>query len=183
MFTQNAQRGMGRKKQIGDTPLSELARRIAVKTEAGPNGCLNWTGAKHKAGYGLMRVRGRNVGAHRVSLACTLDKPEMLDKVALRSSSFAKVYVLHSCDNPTCVNPDHLRLGSATDNAEDATARNRRRPYSGSRAAKLGPDAIREIRAVASTWEGLCDMMKKHHVSQITVQSVVDRRSHNHVAD
>lgn len=77
------------------------------------DGCWNWTGAKDGDGYGYISVTGKGVRAHRYSLAMAVGKGP--------PGSLA----LHSCDNPTCVRPDHLRWGTNRDNARDASARGR----------------------------------------------------------
>lgn len=70
-------------------------------------GCWLWTGGKNKNGYGNFRDRGRTRSAHKVSyerhVGCV---PQGL-------------FLLHSCHTRSCVNPSHLRLGTAKENAED----------------------------------------------------------------
>jgi len=78
------------------------------------NGCWIWTGAKEKKGYGLFRLGTNNKIASRVSFV--LYKGE-IPKGKL---------VCHTCDTPSCVNPDHLFLGTHKENLEDMTKKNRR---------------------------------------------------------
>jgi hypothetical protein len=80
----------------------------------GPNECWEWTGAKDTRGYGQLRREGRNVFATHISLE--IDGRDRPDK-----SSCA----LHKCDNPPCVNPNHLWWGSRKDNARDAMSKGR----------------------------------------------------------
>ncbi len=79
--------------------------------------CWIWTGAKTWTGYGVLGVKGRKamVLAHRLSW--------MLH----RGETIGRNYVLHRCDNPKCVNPDHLFLGTARDNRLDCLAKGRSR--------------------------------------------------------
>lgn len=78
------------------------------------DGCWLWTGArKNKQGHGNMRVGNRNVCAHRVSW--TLAHGD----IPVGS------WVLHKCDVPACVNPDHLYLGTQKENMRDASERKR----------------------------------------------------------
>lgn len=73
--------------------------------------CWTWTGQSGAGGYGVMKMNGKAVKAHRVSYLLSHDElPHDLD-------------VLHSCDNPSCVNPKHLRLGTHTDNMRDRAQR------------------------------------------------------------
>lgn len=79
-----------------------------------PTGCWEWTGSRTAPGWhGRVSVNGVMVMAHRVSWEMAHGPiPEGLS-------------VLHHCDNPPCVNPDHLYLGTAKDNARDMVARGR----------------------------------------------------------
>ena len=78
--------------------------------------CWEWTGCKNEDGYGLVTYRGELTSTHRISwrihFGCI---PE--DKK-----------VLHTCDNPACVNPKHLWLGTQLDNVRDCISKGRFRP-------------------------------------------------------
>ena len=77
------------------------------------NGCWEWTASVNNKGYGWFRLDGKNRGAHRVSW--------MLQHGAVPGGLF----VLHRCDNPSCVNPDHLWLGTNADNMRDKVEKGR----------------------------------------------------------
>lgn len=77
--------------------------------------CWNWRGARSRFGYGKMVANGRYVDAHRLSYMLTKgDIPEGM-------------MVCHRCDNPSCVKPDHLFIGSPSDNMVDMASKKRRR--------------------------------------------------------
>jgi hypothetical protein len=76
-------------------------------------GCWEWQGALFKTGYGAFNLKGQAVKAHRV--AYTLAHGPFPDEL----------YVCHHCDNPKCVRPDHLFLGTDLDNVRDAITKGR----------------------------------------------------------
>lgn len=95
-------------KKIG-TPEFRFWRRI-IKSD----GCWIWNGTKNLRGYGNFSLkRGVTVGAHRFSYQLNIGPiPENMS-------------VCHRCDNPSCVRPDHLFLGSPKDNSRDMVAKGR----------------------------------------------------------
>jgi hypothetical protein len=79
------------------------------------NSCWTWTGLKNKAGYGRLRMEYSDKTAHRYSWE-------------LHNGKIPKGKIIcHKCDNPTCVNPNHLYAGTHKDNAQDRENRNRGR--------------------------------------------------------
>ncbi len=79
----------------------------------GPDECWNWTAYKDECGYGCFIFLGRRERSHRVVL--------MLEGIDIPSG----MLVCHHCDNPSCVNPDHLFIGSQLDNMKDMQRKNR----------------------------------------------------------
>ena len=77
-----------------------------------PSGCIEWTGAKTKGGYGVFTVVDVTVLAHRLSYR-------------LMGNDNSQV-VMHMCDNPSCCNPAHLIGGTYADNVADMDAKGRR---------------------------------------------------------
>lgn len=75
-------------------------------------GCWLWTKATNNKGYGNVRINKKYLNAHRVAYAITYGDP-------------GKLWVLHSCDNPSCVRPDHLFLGTHQDNMDDMRVKGR----------------------------------------------------------
>lgn len=82
--------------------------------------CWEWTGSRFRTGYGRFCVIGE-CRAHRV--AYRLLVKDVLDSL----------FVLHKCDNPLCVRPSHLFLGTSQDNMDDMVVKNRQNPACGDR--------------------------------------------------
>jgi hypothetical protein len=91
---------------------SDLARLWDKIDKRGPDACWPWTGACFSAGYGSFSLGGSSVGAHRI--VC-----------AMWHGLAAGRFAIHSCDNPPCCNPAHLRWGTHAENMEDRGVRGR----------------------------------------------------------
>jgi len=84
-------------------------------TKNSVTGCLEWTGCKDVDGYGRFSDGGKSYGIHRLVWEVFKgDIPQGL-------------YVLHKCDNPSCINTEHLYIGTAADNTRDKVKRRRTR--------------------------------------------------------
>jgi len=115
-----------------------LLERWAANVEKS-SGCWKWTGYRDQNGYGRINIGNMPVLAHRVAwqLLCHEITSEQ--------------HVLHRCDNPSCVRPEHLFLGDHAMNMADKMAKKRHR-FGVSRGvahgcAKLNEEQVREIRA------------------------------------
>jgi len=98
--------------------------------------CWEWTAYKGKSGYGAFWLNNTDKRAHRVSW--------VLHKGVIPKGQL----VLHKCDNPGCVNPDHLFLGTTQDNINDKVAKGRQYQPRGSEVAncRLTEQEVREVR-------------------------------------
>lgn len=101
-----------------------------------PGDCWEWTGNVGGSGYGRFWVNDGSVPAHRYSYEVH------------KGSVPEGMFTLHRCDNPVCVNPDHLFVGTALDNMRDMAAKGRSRDQRGEKnnMSKLTTDDVREIR-------------------------------------
>ena len=89
---------------------SDVFKRFSrCVNEVDPQKCFEWTGGRQSNGYGNLWIGNRLVGAHRVAYALYFGAVP------------ANKLVLHKCDNPRCVNPLHLYLGTQQDNMRDRT--------------------------------------------------------------
>lgn len=108
---------------------------------AGASECWIWRAGRNKKGYGIMRWRKKMTLAHRIAYELAYGEiPQALQ-------------VLHNCpngDNPSCVNPAHLRLGTNADNVADRVRKGRSKPRRGEQhgRAKLNTEQVRNIRSL-----------------------------------
>lgn len=139
------------------------ARNVARR---GPNDCWLWTGAKTSLGYGQMTINRRRVGAHRVAY-----------QMAYGRSIPTGMVVCHRCDNPSCVNPAHLFLGTQADNMADKAAKQRAARRSRNGAAKLTEQQYDELERRAAAGERLSDIARSYGVTVQAVSQYIKRRA------
>lgn len=154
------------------------------------DGCWLWTGTTIRGGYGMIRFPVRDsITAHRASWL--IHRGEIPDGL----------FVLHKCDNPPCVNPEHLFLGTHQDNMRDMVAKGRHfahvRPWAVSRGprphgqyrkgesvagAVLTEGQVREIRALWETgaWQQR-QIARQYGVNFRTVHYIVHRKLWKHI--
>lgn len=138
----------------------------------GPDECWFWTGAVNEHGYGVMRPEGRRSGAtvkaHRVALMLT--GVDVTDRV-----------VLHHCDNPPCVNPAHLELGTQQDNLADMRAKGRGNRGSVNGAAKLNEGDVALIRIWLALGVPQRELCQFYGLSKGTMSSLANGKTWRHV--
>jgi hypothetical protein len=108
-----------------------LAKRVRTRYEVDEHGCWIWTGHRNPNGYGMISTTREQgpMWAHRAAYWVLVGEiPE-------------GAHVLHKCDVPACINPDHLYLGDQAQNSRDAVERERFNK-------KLNWAKVREIRAL-----------------------------------
>lgn len=131
-----------------------------------PCGCHLWTASKNIWGYGQIRVGGKVLRAHRVAW-------EMVNGPIPDG-----LYVCHKCDERSCVNPDHLFLGTPAENVMDMKQKGRGPSGSANSNAKLSEPDILEIRA-SNTRSGL--LATHYGVSRATIRHVRNGTRWGHV--
>lgn len=100
-----------------DVPMKPIFAFLTARTvQDEVTGCWNWTGPRDKNGYGRTSYNGKSVRMNRLAAHYWFGHP--LD---------SPLFVLHRCDNPSCVNPNHLFIGTVTDNNRDTVAKKRHR--------------------------------------------------------
>lgn len=165
--------------------------RFWEKVRKGP-GCWEWLGATNPTkGHGFFKFNGKQTGAHRVAWILAYGSIPA-------GHGYHGTCVCHRCDNPRCVRPDHLFLGTIQDNLTDMRAKGRERhvrgdahgsrtkPHlvaRGSRISrKLTEADVIEIRKRLANGETQVLVARHYGVLQSTISFIATRRTWKHVA-
>lgn len=148
---------------------SVMPTRFWEKVRVTP-GCWLWQASTNPRGYGVFGLHGKTPLAHRVSW-------ELHNQPVP-----AGLWVLHRCDTPSCVNPDHLWLGTHEENMKDMAAK--RRGRSGhpmgvlAYHAKLTAEQARTIRQLRAAGVLQCELAMQFGVHRSTVQEISRGRTY-----
>ncbi len=154
---------------------SPVPVRLAKYTDksGGPDACWPWTGGTVRGGYGALKVNGRKRMA--THLVYELD----------RGHPPEKPWVLHTCDNPPCVNPRHLWSGTQLDNVRDMVSKGRARAPRGEdhSMAQLTTGQVIELRT-RYTRGGITHrkLAVEYGVATAVVSRIIRRETWRHVA-
>lgn len=147
-----------------------LKERLLNKIERRGD-CWIWIGTKHPRGWGNIRHHGKWMKAYRASYEVHHGQiPE-------------GNVVMHSCDNPSCINPEHLSLGTQHDNVHDMLNKGRANPCRGENhpKAKLTATQVTEIRARYQPGKyrhGAGALAREYGVSKPSIQAILAGQSH-----
>ncbi len=131
--------------------------------------CWMWTGAMAGRGYGVVTIGGQGYYAHRIAYA-------------MANGPFADdLFVLHRCDTPPCVRPDHLFLGTHESNMEDMASKGRNQYGVWHHGAKLGDDDVRDIRRKAAEGVAQRALAMEYDLTPVTIWEIVHHRLWRHV--
>ena len=140
--------------------------------------CWEWEGAKSK-GYGQFRVNGKKLYSHRISWI--LKNGEIPN-----DKSYHGICVLHKCDNPACVNHQHLFLGTASDNMQDKVLKGRQASVKGELHGRslLTTEQVLKIRKLGKLKYPLRRIaMLFPAVSEATISRIINRKIWRHLPE
>ena len=150
--------------------MAEARKRILDRSADDPEtGCRNWLLAKNRKGYGVFKIDKRPMNASRAAY------------VAFVGPVPAGMCVCHRCDNPACVNPAHLWIGSYKDNWADCRSKGRETKGTANGQAKLTEADVAAIRAAVRDGETQESIAARFNITHGTVSKIAARKSWTHV--
>jgi len=139
-------------------------KRFEAKFRVTP-GCWIWEGSRNAQGYGHFKFNGVVHKAHRIAYKHYVGKfPEHM-------------VIMHKCDNPSCVNPDHLKPGTNAENTADRDAKGRKAVGESNGKSKLTDAQCREMRRLLNTGMFREDVAAMFGVSGRTVWYALKTRN------
>jgi hypothetical protein len=147
--------------------MKNFEQRFWSKVAIGkPNECWEWQAYKNNDGYGQFYLDGKLIAAHRASYILVNDQVVIKNRL-----------VLHSCDNPSCVNPGHLRIGDQKENMIDAAKRGRHPNYI------LTNEKVKKIRALFKSGVNPQKISAQLGIKYPTIYAVISGRTWSHIPD
>ena len=157
-----------RNRRIGKLCQKDLVQSFWEKVNK-TDGCWLWTGSISSGGYGAMCRKRKSIVASRFSWE--------IHRGAIPDG----LWVLHHCDNPACVRPDHLFLGNVRDNVNDCKKKMRHAHGEKMGAAKLTESQVVSIRSDYARNISCKSLSQKYGVSTGTIHAILSGRTWRHL--
>jgi len=145
---------------------SDLARFWAKVDKRGPDNCWEWTACTLKSGYGHFKIGDSNYIATRVSYMIANDEDP------------GGLCVCHECDNPPCVNPSHLWLGTFQEDMKDRDQKKRQAHGETMGSSVLTENQVQEILGSRETHQDIAD---RYGVAHCTIYQIKCGKAWEHV--
>lgn len=159
-------------KEANEKTIKKIKRFSYINQKTG---CWEWQKYKNKLGYGYISYRGTQLKAHRTSW------------IVFKGPIPDGMCVLHKCDNPKCINPDHLFLGTQFENIKDMLSKNRHghgvnEGMKGAN-AKLSDEDVFWIRKQEYSWKNCHEIAEKFGISPFSIYRIFKRQTWKHLHD
>ena len=131
--------------------------------------CWEWAGCKFKGGYGALGYNKKTEKAHRISYK--IHKGDIQENLVVR----------HTCDNPSCVNPNHLIVGTHAENMKDRDERNRSHKGSKHYKAKLNETSVLKIIDLYKNGHTKTELARIFNVTTASIIFIINKKTWKHV--
>ena len=151
---------------------SEILKRFWSKVDIrSEEECWQWKGWCDEEGYGRFKMNGKGERASRAIV-------KLMGQIIPKGE-----WVLHKCDNPTCVNPKHLYVGTPSQNSMDRENRKRGRPLIGSNNGynKLDENKVTEIKSLLNCGFNNTEIGLMYNVTRSTISYISSGKIWKHV--
>lgn len=152
---------------VNDKAIKRFWSKVIIRSA---DECWEWQSGTSPEGYGVFRINGKSQRAHRFAWF-------------LHTGEMPKLLILHSCDNPPCVNPAHLREGTDADNVKDKCQRKRQAKGESQGHSKLKESQVKEIIQAILEGKMLTQIAANYGVSANCVGSIKQKRNWTHLTE
>lgn len=141
--------------------------RFWMQVKSSRDNCWEWLAYKIRGGYGSFRIGRRTYLAHRISYSIS------------NGHVPAGLYVCHRCDNPSCVNPSHLFVGTQTDNMADCARKGRAASRAGefNGNSTLRVSQVLDVRSRVAAGESGASVARLYGVDRSTINDIIRQRT------
>lgn len=159
---------------IKDPIIKRFMSKVDVR---GDDECWPWKAGKDRDGYGRFQLNDTWTASHRIAYFLRHKK------LPTQNTQGEKLLVCHTCDNPICVNPNHLFLGTHLDNVRDSIAKGRRADMKGvnNPGSCLSDHQIIRIRELAHNKIPYKEITRIFGICKATISQIVTRKLWNHI--
>ncbi len=150
---------------------STIKDRLDSKSKLNPEtGCIEWTGTLNPiSGYGGIRINGKRFFSHRVSW-------EEKNKMSAKG-----LVIRHTCDNPKCINSDHLLSGTQKDNIKDKVIKNRQLKGAQIWNSKLNEEDVKDIILMNKQGKNMSELGRIYDITASAIGNICRRKRWKHV--
>lgn len=159
--------------------IAKTKERLLSHISVDCNGCWNWTASKNSGGYGNIGIGSRTNGGRKTA------KAHRVSFYVFKGIDPKGFDVCHVCDNPSCINPEHLFLGTEKDNMQDMVRKGRQAhiPSHLHGSAKLTDAAVLEAKKLREAGVSFYSMAKKYGVYRETIRKAVIGKTWKHLSE
>lgn len=146
-----------------------------AKSKFQKNKCWEFGGYKTTKGYGHIMINRKNFTAHRLAYL-------LFNFPAQGNMSIRKMHVLHRCDNSSCINPDHLFLGTNYDNVLDRNKKGRQARGESHARHKVTAKEVNVIRGMFLTGVSQKEINKRFpQIDNTNISRIINRKTWRHI--